>query len=97
MRFFGTSPRGLAASLTLAVVGCLTLAGGASAGVGVGLAARRKGQPAGVIAIADKAQHRLCRRFRRLAAKDKPAGKVVVAVARELTGFIWAALQPVAA
>jgi len=66
-------------------------------GVGVGLAARRKGQPAGVIAIADKAQHRLCRRFRRLAAKDKPAGKVVVAVARELTGFIWAALQPVAA
>jgi transposase len=27
-------------------------------------------------------------------AKDRPAGKVVVAVARELTGFIWAALQP---
>jgi transposase len=66
-------------------------------GVGAGLAARRKGQPAGVIAIADKAQHRLCRRFRRLAAKDKPAGKVVVAIARELTGFIWAALQPDAA
>ncbi len=66
-------------------------------GVGAGLAARRKGQPAHVVAIADKAQHRLCRRFRRLAAKDKPSGKVVVAVARELTGFIWAALQPVAA
>jgi transposase len=66
-------------------------------GVGRGLAARRKGQPAHVVAIADKAQHRLCRRFRRLVAKDKPAGKVVVAVARELTGFIWAALQPVAA
>jgi transposase len=63
-------------------------------GVGPGLAGRRKGQPARVIAIADKAQQRLCRRFRRLTAKDKPAAKVVVAVARELTGFIWAALQP---
>src|SRR5829696_3500515 len=62
-------------------------------GVGPGLAGRRKGQPARVIAIADKAQQRLCRRFRRLTAKDKPAAKVVVAVARELTGFIWAALQ----
>ena len=67
-------------------------------GVGPGLAARRKGQPARVIAIADKAQQRLCRRFRRLTAKDKPAAKVVVAVARELAGFIWAALQqPMAA
>jgi transposase len=62
-------------------------------GVGPGLAERRKGQPARIIAIADKAQQRLCRRFRRLKAKDKPAGKVVVAVARELAGFIWAALQ----
>lgn len=66
-------------------------------GVGPGLAARRKGQPARVIAIADKAQQRLCRRFRRLTAKDKPATKVVVAVARELAGFIWAALQSPAA
>lgn len=66
-------------------------------GVGSGLAARRKDQPARVIAIADKAQQRLCRRFRQLTAKDKPAAKVVVAVARELTGFIWAALQPPAA
>jgi transposase len=64
------------------------------AGVGPALAERRKGQPARVIAIADKAQQRLCRRFGRLKAKDKPAGKVVVAVARELAGFIWAALQP---
>jgi transposase len=66
-------------------------------GVGPGLAGRRKGQPARVIAIADKAQQRLCRRFRRLTAKDKLPAKVVVAVARELTGFIWAALQPSAA
>lgn len=65
--------------------------------IGPALAARRKGQPAHVIAIADKAQQRLCRRFRRLTAEHKPTPKVAVAIARELTGFIWAALQPVEA
>ncbi len=63
-------------------------------GVGRALTARRTGQPARVIAIADKAQQRLCRRFRRMVAAHKPAPKVAVAVARELAGFIWAALQP---
>ena len=63
-------------------------------GIGVALARRRHGQPGRVIAIADKAQQRLCRRFRTLAATHKPAGKVVVAIARELAGFLWAALQP---
>jgi transposase len=63
-------------------------------GVGVALARRRNGQPARVIAIADKAQQRLCRRFRTLAAAHKPAPKIVVAIARELAGFLWAALQP---
>lgn len=62
--------------------------------VGVALARRRKGQPGRVIAIADKAQQRLCRRFRKLAAEHKPAPKIVVAIARELAGFLWAALQP---
>jgi transposase len=62
--------------------------------VGVALARRRKGQPSRVIAIADKAQQRLCRRFRKLAAEHKPAPKIAVAIARELTGFLWAALQP---
>jgi transposase len=62
--------------------------------VGVALARRRKGQPGRVIAIADKAQQRLCRRFRKLAAEHKPAPKVAVAIARELAGFVWAALQP---
>ena len=65
--------------------------------VGVGLARRRKGQPGRVIAIADKAQQRLCRRFRKLATEHKPAPKIVVAIARELAGFLWAALQPAAA
>jgi hypothetical protein len=37
--------------------------------VGVALTRRRKGQPGRVIAIADRAQQRLCRRFRKLAAE----------------------------
>jgi transposase len=64
--------------------------------IGRALAARRQGQPAHVIAIADKAQQRLCARFRKLRA-HKPAGVAVVAVARELVGFLWAVLQPPAA
>jgi transposase len=51
-------------------------------GVGRGLKARRTGQSARVIAIADKAQQRLCRRFRRMLAEHKPAPKVAVAVAK---------------
>jgi transposase len=64
------------------------------AGVSRTLARRRKGQPARVIGIAEKAQQRLCRRFRQLAARQKLAPKVAVAIARELVGFLWAALQP---
>ena len=62
--------------------------------IGVAMTRRRKGQPTRVIAIADKAQQRLCRRFRRLAEQHKPAPKIAVAIARELAGFLWAALQP---
>jgi len=40
--------------------------------------------------IAWRAQTRLCSRFRRLTAAGKPTNKVVVAVARELAGFVWA-------
>lgn len=60
--------------------------------VSAGLRERRAGQPAAVIAIADKAQQRLYRRQRHLAARGKTATQAVVAGARELTGFIWAAL-----
>ena len=63
--------------------------------IGVALTRRRKGQPGRVIAIADRAQQRLFRRFRSLAVHHKPAPKIAVAVARELAGFLWAALQPV--
>ena len=38
------------------------------------------------------AQRRLYRRYRRLAARGKPKQVIVTAVARELTGFLWAAL-----
>ena len=55
---------------------------------------RRTGQPASVIAIADKAAQRLYRRFSKFQARGKPVNKAVVAVARELAGFLWAALYP---
>lgn len=62
--------------------------------VGVALRKRREGQPPAVIAIADKAQQRLNRRYHKLTlGSRKPPTKAVVAVARELVGFIWAALR----
>jgi transposase len=44
----------------------------------------------GVCDVAWKAQLRLCARFRKLSARRVPRNKVVVAVARELCGFVWA-------
>ena len=58
---------------------------------------RRQGQSAQVVALADKAMQRLHRRFNRLLAKGKPRPKVAVAIARELAGFIWAAMRMKAA
>lgn len=58
---------------------------------------RRQGQPPHVVALADKAMLRLHRRFNRMLEKGKPRPKIVVAVARELAGFVWAALHPKAA
>jgi transposase len=54
---------------------------------------RREGQPTQVIAIADRAQQRLNKRYNRMTAKGIPSQKVVVAIARELAGFIWAAMK----
>lgn len=54
---------------------------------------RREGQPARVVAIADKAQTRLSRRYWRLVNRGKPSSKATVAIARELVGFLWAALR----
>jgi transposase len=60
---------------------------------------RRQGVPDEVCQIAWKAQLRLCARFRRLTARGKTKQKVVTAIARELSAFLWAMakqLQPVA-
>ena len=54
---------------------------------------RRQGQPAWVLTIADRAQERLWRRWCRMTFRGKPTQKVVVAMARELVGYIWAVLQ----
>lgn len=62
----------------------------------VALRQRRAGQPPEVIAMADVAMQRLHRRYWRLVQRGKPATVAVTAVARELTGFVWAALHAVA-
>jgi transposase len=48
-----------------------------------------------ILDIAWIAQLRLCGRFRRLMARGKLKTKVVTAIARELTGFIWAIAREV--
>ena len=51
---------------------------------------RQAGLDAHLVAIAWQAQQRLYRRYHRLVAAGKSNTKAIVAVARELTGFIWA-------
>jgi transposase len=60
--------------------------------VGEALRRRQQGAPAAVIAQAWTAQQRLHRRFNRLQGRGKPTPQVITALARELTGFVWAAL-----
>jgi hypothetical protein len=59
---------------------------------GPALTNRQRGAPTVAIDIAWRAQRRLHRRYRVLAARNKPKPLIVTAVARELTGFLWAAL-----
>ena len=54
------------------------------------IAKRQDGQTREVRDIAWKAQVRLCGRYRLLRARGKEPNKVVIAVARELAGFVWA-------
>jgi transposase len=60
--------------------------------LGPALQRRQRGAPPAVIQHAWRAQHRLHRRYRRLAARGKPKQVIVTAIARELTGFLWAVL-----
>lgn len=55
---------------------------------------RREGQPAAIIALGDRAQERLHARFVRMTRRGIHYNKTVVAMARELVGFLWAALYP---
>jgi transposase len=59
--------------------------------VGPALAERRAGQPDHVLQIALRAQRRLHRLYQRLRARGKPGNVTTVAVARELSCFLWAA------
>ena len=58
--------------------------------IGRRLLDRSEHLPAPIRAIAWKAQMRLAARYRRLAARGKPHQVVITAIARELTGFVWA-------
>jgi transposase len=60
--------------------------------LGPALHRRQRGASPAVIQHAWRAQHRLHRRYRRLAARGKPKQVIVTAIARELTGFLWAVL-----
>lgn len=60
----------------------------------VDLKRRQQGQPPTVIGHAWKAQHRLHQRFNHLSYRKRPQ-IAVVAVARELVGFLWAVMQDV--
>jgi transposase len=60
--------------------------------IGTSLKARQRGQPAVIIAHAWKAQHRLHKRYQQLAHR-RPPQIAVVAVARELIGFLWAVMR----
>ena len=57
------------------------------------LSRRQEGQPREVLALSWKAQNRLHSRFMKLAARRLHRNKALVAVARELCGFLWAALR----
>jgi transposase len=61
--------------------------------IGRALGARIQGQPPAIVADAWRAQQRLHRRYRHLVGHGKRTPVAVAAVARELVGFIWAAMR----
>lgn len=63
--------------------------------VGADLKRRQSGQPPGLIAHSWKAQQRLHQRYNHLSFRKQPQ-IAVVAVARELIGFLWSVMQDVA-
>ena len=61
-----------------------------TAGISRKMQIRQEGQPKPVRDIAWRAQLRLGQRYRRLSSRKLHQNKVCVAIARELSGFIWA-------
>ena len=59
--------------------------------VGQTLRNRQDGQPAEILHIAWRAQHRLYQTHTRLRARGKHGNVATIAAARELAGFLWAA------
>jgi transposase len=51
--------------------------------------------PQAIQDISEKAQGRLCKRYRRLVARGKQVNQVVVAIAREMAAFVWAIARTV--
>ena len=62
-------------------------------GIGPQLSRRQEGLDEDIKAVAWKAQTRLHKRMKQLLARGKQRNKVQVAVARELTGFVWKIFQ----
>jgi transposase len=61
-----------------------------SARAGKRLEQRRQNSPESAVDAADRALHRLHKKYVRLVMKGKHKNVAVTAVARELAGFIWA-------
>jgi len=59
--------------------------------VGVTLRNRQEGQPDHILQISNRAQQRLHHTYTSMKARGKPHNVAVVAVARELSCFLWAA------
>ena len=59
--------------------------------IGATLESRQHGQPEHVLAIANRAQHRLYHVHTRMRSRGKPHHVTIVAMARELVCFLWAA------
>lgn len=64
-------------------------------GISPSLRARSQDASPAVVAIAWKAQKRLCSRYHRLISRGKSSQTAITAVAREQLGFIWAIGQKV--
>jgi transposase len=57
--------------------------------VSIDIQRRHEGLPKPIVDRAWDAQLRLCRRYRKLVARGKTAHVAIIAIARELAGFIW--------